>query len=78
VRKHPGSFAEDKEAEYDFSACQHRARVIKRTSTRPSQVPKHGIGLLKSRPGKAERPETGRIAKLRDLEWSHMRVLVDR
>lgn len=74
MRKHLGSFDEDKEAEYDFSACHH-ARVVKRTSTGPSQVPKHGIGLLKSRPGKAE---TGRTAKLQDLGWSRMRVLANR
>jgi hypothetical protein len=49
--------------------------VVKRTSTGPSQAPKHGIGLLKSRSGKAE---TGRTAKLQDLEWSCMRVLADR
>ena len=35
-----------RKAKYDFSACQNRARVVKRTSTGPSQVPKHGIGLL--------------------------------
>lgn len=51
VRKHSGSFDEDKEAEYDFSACQHRARVVKRTSTGPSQVPKHGIGFAKKQAG---------------------------
>jgi len=75
VRKHPGSFDEDKEAGYDFSACQYRARVVKRTSTGPSQVPKHGIGLLKSRPGKADR-ENRKISRLAIL--ARMRVLADR
>lgn len=64
MRKHSGSFSEDKEADCTLLVCEHRARVVKRTSTGPSQVTKHGMGFLKSIPGKAE---TGRTAKLQDF-----------
>jgi hypothetical protein len=67
LRSMRSTFTEDKEVGYAFPASEQCAQVVRRASTRPSQVPKHGRGLLERGPMNTESGRSmGHITRLKN------------